>query len=272
MEDTSAFEAYIQGAVVPAVLAGNGLDLDTFLVATEGCYASEGEQLRQLGIALQDEGFPNLNRSEHWALLAQVYDHACALEPDNYHHPHSKAISALNVLQMMQAEQDPSVPLLRAEAELALKQAASLEQEDPHIFYTWGLLCYFTGEDKALQRFQQALDLDQGYYMARLYKGHLLFDNQRWDQALEAFRQVDQSRLLVEWPVWRGVLLAELIAVCWLKLGQEAAFEEALTAFIHMFQSFDPEELEAPSYIRQALIEARSLDMLRWLEATLGLQ
>ena len=126
------------------------------------------------------------------------------------------------------------------------------------------------GEVMALQRFQQALDLDPNYYMARLYKGHLLFDHQRWDQALEAFRQVDQHRLMTEWPIWRGVLLAELIAVCWLKLKQEAAFEEALTAFIHLYQSFDPEELEAPSYIRQALIDARSLDMLRWLEATLG--
>lgn len=257
--------------MVPAILAGNGLDLDTFLVATEGCYATEGEQLRQLGIALQDEGFPNLNRSEHWALLAQTYDHACALEPENYHHPHSKAISALNVLQLMQVEKDPSAALLKAEADLALQRAAQLEHNDPHIFYTWGLLCYFTGETKALQRFQQALDLDPHYYMARLYKGHLLFDRQHWDQALEAFRQVDHKRLIMEWPIWRGVLLAELIAVCWLKLEQEAAFEEALTGFVHLFQRFDPEELEAPSYIRQALVEARSLDTLRWLEATLKL-
>lgn len=271
LEDTSAFEAYIQRAVLPAVLTGKGLDLDTFLVATEGCYATEGEQLRQLGIALQDEGFPNLNRAEHWALLAQVYDHACALEPDNYHHPHSKAISALNVLQVMQADKDPSVPLLRAEAELALKRAAHLEPQDPHIFYTWGLLYYFTGEDTALQRFQQSLDLDPGYYMSGLYKGHLLFDHQKWDEALEAFRHVDHTRLLQEWPIWRGVLLAELIAVCWLKLKQEAAFEEALTGYVHLYQSFDQDELEAPSYIRQALVEARSLDTLRWLEATLGL-
>jgi tetratricopeptide (TPR) repeat protein len=94
--------------------------------------------------------------------------------------------------------------------------------------------------------------LRPNFATARLYLAHCLEDMARWNEALQEFRRVDESRLLAELgsaQAWRVARMREHIAVCLLRLGRQQEAEKAILRFLDMAEAAASGDLEPPEQL-----------------------
>ncbi|RLB45611.1 MAG: hypothetical protein DRI90_28265 [Deltaproteobacteria bacterium] len=236
----------------------NGIDVDSFDAEvlcrqTDGVGASCGERLRQLAIWYCDEYVPM--SLEKWALVDHLYIEAAQREPASATIHDSMGVSAFEVAQLLDDEQESQQ--LLAVAREAFQRALRLGPNVPNPFYGIGLTYYFypqrtteMAEDtvKAETWFRRALERDREFARARLYLAHCLHDRAQWQAALTEYERVDRARIAVELHPWRSSSrLDEQIAYCHLKLGHRtralALFEAALARYESYPRTELPEDL-----------------------------
>ena len=219
------------------------ISIEAYLIASSILDLSEAERLRRLGIALEDYTYPNLTPEDHWKILYGVYQEAIKREAWNPRHYHALALSAYEAVQGYEYADSPASftdPII----EIALDNLETLEtlEADADMYYLWGTICYqYYGDlEEAIERFQQSLDHDSDFVLARLYLGYSYFDDKQWQKALEAFSAVTEKELADDWT--RGhefVHMAELVAVCHLQLGEETRFEETFLLWQRLCEKYE---------------------------------
>ena len=120
------------------------------------------------------------------------------------------------------------------------KYIANLNARDAEDYYFWGNSVYSLNQARALEishpLFRKALDIDKGYYLARLYSAHCYHDKGEYKEALEEYLLVNQVDFEKEMPIWRTVKLNEQIGYCYAKLNQldvaEQYFRKVVSSYI----------------------------------------
>ncbi|MGH1386649.1 tetratricopeptide repeat protein [Kordia sp.] len=114
-----------------------------------------------------------------------------------------------------------------------LKTYNEIKEPNPKQNYVMGLFFYEdynenTSKDilkeqtrKAISFFEKSISADENYYMSNLYLGHCYQDLQQYKKAIYYYLKVDQNKLQEEFPLWRFVLLFELVGFCYWKIGKE---------------------------------------------------
>lgn len=127
-------------------------------------------------------------------------------------------------------ENDSLKSLLRTDI---LKLYSKIDNPNAEDHYTIGLF-HYEGYDektskgllnertiKALSFFQNSLESDPNYYMSNYYLGHCYQDLRQYKKAIEYYLKVNQNKLKADFPIWRFVLLLELIGFCYWKTDQK---------------------------------------------------
>lgn len=149
-------------------------------------------------------------------------------------------------------ENDSLKSLLRTEI---LKLYAETDNPNAEDNYIMGLFHYKdydekTSKDlmhertnKALSFFQISLESDPNYYMSNYYLGHCYQDLGQYKKAIEYYLKVNQNKLKSDFPLWRFVLLFELIGFCYWKINQKdigmAYFEKTSSKYLTIQDYYD---------------------------------
>ncbi len=269
MNNKKALQKYIRHDILPTLRQEEKtVDLPSFLDSTEHWAVEEGERLRQLAIALEEED-ENLSLPDMWDKLSSIYEEASRRDGENPLIYHSKAITALHTIQAawMNENYHKLIPQLKKEALHAIQQAVSLEEDNANFYYTWGLILDFTKSESeaTLQKFREALEKDPEFHMARLYLGDLLFHNGQWEAALAELERVGRKPLLEDWPLWRSVLLEELTYICYQKLDRERLAAETFGRLVHLYKNHEFDQTDEPIRLLDFLEETRQMERLEEL-------
>lgn len=160
--------------------------------------------------------------------------------------------------------------LLGLEIEALLKMNEEiLDSED---YYLWGLIKYPDNVEyevdlyESIEKFNQSLELDDSYFMARLYLAHCYQDLSDWETALENYLKVNQGKLRSEFPIWRYVKLVEQIGYCNFQLGNQDLALQAFEEVAGYYEKYPSDELAVPVEMSKCLPEAH--DLVQVLKST----
>lgn len=126
-----------------------------------------------------------------------------------------------------------------------------LERPDSDDFHIWGLTYYMSEEDKelnrklALDKFLQAIKLEDSNFLSCLYAAHCYHDLKVWENALKYYELVNKE-MLQDFQFWRYVKLLEQIAYCNYKMGKQ---ELGRRQFLEVLRFYE-EESESRSKLR----------------------
>jgi len=149
-------------------------------------------------------------------------------------------------------ENDSLKSLMRTDI---LKLYSEIDNPNEEDYYTMGLFHYGDYEEKtpkdllnertnkAISFFQSSLESDQNYYMSNYYLGHCYQDLGRYEKAIEYYLKVNQNKLKMDFPLWRFVLLFELIGFCYWKTEQKDIgmkyFEKTSSEYLMLQDYYD---------------------------------
>ena len=153
-----------------------------------------------------------------------------------------------------------------------LELYSEINNPDAEVYYTMGLFHYDDYElntskellnertKKALSFFEMSIDSDSNYYMSNYYLGHCYQDLGEYEQAIEYYLKVNQEKLKNDFPIWRYVLLFELIGFCYWKLEQQDIGMEYFKRTISEYLKQDYFDLfPIGDFIEKCLPESHSL-------------
>ena len=160
-------------------------------------------------------------------------------------------------------ELEPDVSI--SEAIEALEALLIKEDSTGEVSYLLGLLIYdrecknHGDTDLALRQFEAATKINVSHYMAHLYAGHCHHDKKRFQEALQAYDQVNAQALRTEYPLWRSVKLLEQKAECLHHLGQVSKAESLFDEVVSFYESASEDELIIPSEALRTLDKSHPL-------------
>lgn len=118
-----------------------------------------------------------------------------------------------------------------------LENLATKYSDDFLLYYYKGLVCYSNPDVEefrtkwAIKHFENSLKLEPNYLMTKIYLAHCHYDLGEYGKALVIFKDILSKK--ENWDIlfkndqsWRVVNLAEMVAVCNLKLGRLAKFRD----------------------------------------------
>jgi tetratricopeptide (TPR) repeat protein len=156
--------------------------------------------------------------------------------------PHKKELYAK--WDEFRASDDDTAIELGASLVEFLRDITTLDAED---YYLWGLSIYILNQEDVLEnshpKFLKALEVDESYYLARLYSAHCYHDKGEYSNALSEYLKVDQELLKEEMPIWRWVKLMEQIGFCYAKTGRLKTAETWFERVIDAYQTIEKDEL-----------------------------
>ncbi|WP_405207154.1 hypothetical protein [Aquimarina sp. LLG6339-5] len=136
-----------------------------------------------------------------------------------------------------------------------LQLYSEIDEPNDEEHYTIGLLHYFDYNEKtskidlnvkvekAIQYFQKSLEQDSNYYMSNYYLGHCFQDLEDYEKAIQQYLKIDQKKLKEEFPLWRYVLLFELIGFCYWESGKKDIgikyFEKTCSEYVELKDYYD---------------------------------
>ena len=171
------------------------LDLQQFLEETKSVELASTERLRQLAILIEQSYWGQLE--ERWKLLDTIYNKAIELDPSDSTIWESRGISAYELSEDSTEESFTSI--LLQEAKKAYANSFELGNKESRLLYLWGLVYYPRDYEKAIEKFQLAIEQSPPYNMAYMYLGYAYFDQQNWKLALHAFEQANEEELRGHW-------------------------------------------------------------------------
>lgn len=152
------------------------------------------------------------------------------------------------------------------------KLYSEINNPDAEVYYTMGLFHYDdyelkTSKDllnertkKALSFFEKSINSEPDYYISNYYLGHCYQDLGEYEQAIEHYLKVNQERLKKDFPLWRFVLLFELIGFCYWKIEQKDIGLEYFKKTISEYLKLDYFDLfPIGDFIEKCLPENHSL-------------
>lgn len=230
------------GLVDPA-----GFDAERFCLETSDIPLSCAERLRQLAIWLSAmQPIPDVG----WRPFERLYDEARRFDPTDVRVPHSRGITALDFAEL--AESDADAHAMFAIARASFEEALALAPDDAEIHVDLGLSIYFTPDGeatRALAHFERALELAPDNPRAQLYRAHCLQDRGDFAAAISAYEAVDRQALASALHPWRVSKLREQLALCYLRVGDQARarslFRETIEAYRAVAGPHLPDELPA---------------------------
>lgn len=225
--------------------------LETFLKATKDIEIPKEERLRQLAISLEHEKF-----EKGWKSLSKIYQKASEINPKDSYIFHSWGISASEWFESWMTTDLTEQLEIFSESEQVLSKALALEPENSDIAYSLGIINYthpshLTNRtfylEKAINWFSLAIKWNNQNVMAHLYLAHCYHDfayhinPNYWENALNAYKNVDQHALARDFPVWRVLKCREQIAACYCWSGNQ---EEAVYHFSKFLDEIEVFELD----------------------------
>lgn len=212
--------------------------LSVFLDATAADSRSPAERLRKLAVEVEA-------RAASWNVLAEIYQAANLLEPENSTVLQSWGIAAQAQLEGVQGSVEVAECGLRA-----LDEAQRLDPGDAETVYAKGLIHYFWPGRESCESlehakvcFSDAIDLDPGHQMARLYFAHCLHDACDWQAAAGAYEAIDFDALARNWPSWRAIKATEQQANCLAFAGRVEAARDVLHRLFTVIEAMPDEVL-----------------------------
>jgi tetratricopeptide (TPR) repeat protein len=249
----SQFDAAVSAFKGEGEVCVTNASLEAFLLATRDIEIPEEEKLRQLAISTEYEIFV-----EGWAGLRTIYEVAAKANPQDSSVFHSWGISAHDWFADWKTADLTERFAIASEAEKVLTIALDLEPQSSQIAYTLGLIYYDhptrdedrkTHLSKAITWFRQALELDADNVMAQLYLAHSYHDlafhyseQDHWELAIEAYENVEQDRLIRNWPQWRAFKCREQLAACYAWSGNQKKAERLFSAFLDEIEALELDE------------------------------
>lgn len=203
----------------------------------------DGEKLRWFAIWLEENMIPP------WAIIRYVYEEARRSALDDARVIHSFAVSALNYVEYVSADDRPH---LRLEAVRLAEEAVRVAPNDPDAHYVLGLASYEVGTPPgqfAEEEFRRAVELRSGFAAARFYLACALFDRGAYSDALAQLTAVDDEQLSRELgpaQTWRIGRRRELAAVCLFALRRPEEALRAVEAYLGFVQQAEAGEIEPP--------------------------
>ncbi|MEZ4339375.1 MAG: tetratricopeptide repeat protein [Sandaracinaceae bacterium] len=223
------------------------LDLDHYLHETGHIELPAEERLRQLAIFVE----PTYAAVAPDA-LDRIYEAAARLAPEDHFIWHSRGISAK--LVATSAEKPSTVARFEKLSLRCLLRAWELDATDPGVTYSLGKWHYELGTatEDAAEWFEQTLALDPDHGYALLFRAHCLHDQERWGEAVEAYRAVPLETF--EGPkAWLVEIVQEAQAYCLLRAGDRAG---ALREFERLLERFEREPRRAEMLALRYLTKA----------------
>ena len=133
-----------------------------------------------------------------------------------------------------------------------------LNEPDSDDFYIWGLVCYWSDDNKeyylqlALDKFLKSYEKDTTNFMACLYTAHCYQDRGKLEKALSYYQKVDQEALKT-FQIWRYVKLLEQIGYCYFKLGQKALGRQKFQEVLNWYCKLPIDDRAVPTEMIQCL-------------------
>jgi len=243
------------GAIQPS----HGLSLTQFLQTAPQPEFGPEEKLRELAIHWESD-CAWAEQPGGWRILKRIYDHAITYAPDWPDLYRSISISA-RACARLPSRDGPVADAILNDSEQACLAGLAIAPNDSGLHLELGLTCYQRdGSAHALEHFEASIANDPTQMWAVLFRAHCLHDFEQWEDAIEAYHQVDRS--FFDGPTsWRAMLIRDQIAHCLYRAGRHdearIEFDYALnqyelnpgtllnTRYIEEAQTFFPDELGA---------------------------
>lgn len=251
----SQFDAAVRAFSGEGEICVTNASLEAFLLETRDIEIPEEEKLRQLAISTEHDIF-----AEGWSGLRAIYEAAAKANSQDPHVFCSWGISAHDYVDYKTPELTERLAIA-SEAEKVLTIALKLEPQDSHTAYILGLIYSdhpAADEDlktylsKAISWFRRALEWDADNEMAQLYLAHCYHDLAShyselnyWELAVEAYENVNQDRLICNWPRWRAVKCREQLAACYAWSGNQKKAERLFSAFLDEIEALELDEFQS---------------------------
>lgn len=222
------------------------LDLDHYLHASGHIELPAEERLRQLAMFVE----PSYGAVAPDA-LDRIYETAVRLNPEDHVVWHSRGVAAKFVATV--AEKPQTVARFKKLGLRSLHRAWELDATDPAVAYSLGKWHYqfAAATEEAAEWFERTLALDPEHGYALLYRAHCLHDQERWDDAVAAYRAVPLGTFTGP-KAWLVDVVQEARAYCRLRAGDRSG---ALAEFEQLLERFDKEpqraEVLALVYLRK---------------------
>jgi tetratricopeptide (TPR) repeat protein len=148
--------------------------------------------------------------------------------------------------------------MLLTKARLKMADMLVSYPENADLHHLMGLCWYRDNQDTvnamllAEQSFKSVLELESEHQYAKLYLGHVYFDTQRYEQALNLFAKVDADYFNERMQLWRNLKNAELILCCRMYLNLDEVIlsdVEDLCALYETANSLDRTDVPVPQEI-----------------------
>lgn len=223
--------------------------LKTFLQYTANFDLDPDERLRILAIHWEDE-CARLAQPKGWNILKRIYQEVLKYDSGWGTHYHSMSLSARTCVSWLEGA-NPQRAIILNEARSICREGLAVAPSNASLHLSLGRCEYALGDTKqALTHFEDAVDLDAKLMWAVLYRAHCLHDLEQWDDAANAYEDVDLS-FFKGYQQWRANLVCEQLAECYLRSGKR---EKALIGFKAALKRYESnsETLENPDYLIRA--------------------
>ena len=222
------------------------LDLGQYLHETGRFELPPEERLRQLAMFVEVD-FGSVAPDA----LDRIYGAAVRLNPSDRLVWHSRGIAAQFVATVSESAETSA--RFETLALRYLSHAWELDSPDPEVAYSLGEWhSEFGAIEDAAEWIERAIALEPGHGDALLYRAHCLHDEERWVEAVEAYRAVPLETF--EGPrAWLVDVVLEAQAYCVLRAGDRAG---ALREFERLLERFEREPQRAEMLALVYLTEA----------------
>lgn len=222
------------------------LDLNHYLQASGHIGLAAEERLRLLAVFVEPDYAPTAPEA-----LDRIYEAAVRLNPESPAVWHSRGISAK--FAATTGVETKKCLRFRKLALRSLNRAWELDATDPSVACSLGQWHYDLGAtEDAAEWFERALALKPDHGYALLYRAHCRHDQQRWNEAVEAYRAVPLETFSGP-KAWLVDVVQEALAYCLLRAGDR---DGALLEFGRLLKRFEKEphraKLLALAYLTEA--------------------
>ncbi len=207
------------------------------------------ERLRQLAIHWEPV-CAQMKQPKGWKILRRIYLEALKYDNTWENHYHSMALSARTCTRNLDRA-DPAVEVLLKES-LEVCARGIFRLPDSAMLYTSRGRTNYELDilEDSIADSEKALELDSKQMWAALYLAHALHDLQRWKEAIKAYNYIDVN--FFNGPAaWRGVLVKDQTASCYLYAGNRAHAMELFESALKSYEA-NPGLLWVPRYLIEA--------------------
>jgi len=188
------------------------LNLSDFLQNIENPDIENSEKLRQLAIKIESRFF--FEEKEKWEVLEAIYLRGISENAEDAILHESRGISASMIIALSQDEGFKK-ELLKVGID-SFSKSLSLGNNDARLYYHWGYLHYPANLSLAIEKFEEALKIEEDYAIASMYLGYSYFDLKNWEKAISALGKVNEEELRGHWEKIKSL---ELIACAQIESG-----------------------------------------------------